>query len=190
MFTTKKNYYLYIDNTKVLDLNLIKKRGKFNIILRNSKKKEEYSKINKFRKQCSRKGIKFFIANNKRLAILHKADGLYISSYNKMRLFNSNFSKNMQLIGSAHNQREIYQKINQGCKSIILSRVFKTDYINKIGFLGVVKFNNFIQKNKVILVPLGGIRINNLNKLKMIKTSSLAILSEIKKKPAILNRLF
>jgi len=188
MFATKKNYYLYIDNTKVLDLNLIKKRNKFNIILRNGAKKEKYININKFRKQCKSKGIKFYIANNRRLAILHKADGLYISSYNKIGFFN--FNKKMHLIGSAHNQKEIYQKIKQGCKSIILSRVFKTDYVNKSGYLGVIRFNNFIHKNKVILVPLGGIRASNLNKLKMIKTSGLAILSEIKKKPAILSRLF
>ena len=188
MFATKKNYYLYIDNTKILDLNLIKKRNKFNIILRISKEKEEFSVINKFRKQCRSKGIKFFIANDKRLAILLKADGFYISSYNKGKFFN--FNKNMHLIGSAHNQKEIYQKVKQGCKSIFLSRIFKTDYVNKSSFLGVIRFNNFIHKNKVVLVPLGGVRTNNLNKLKMIMTNNLAIFSEVKKKPAILSRLF
>ena len=76
------------------------------------------------------------------------------------------------------------------CKNIFFSRLFKTNYSNKKGFLGVIKFNNFIKKNKTSLVPLGGIRITNLNKLKMVKTDNFAILSEVKKKPAIISRLF
>jgi len=40
------------------------------------------------------------------------------------------------------------------------------------------------------LVPLGGIRYKNLNLLRLIKANSFAILSEVKKKPAIIRRLF
>jgi len=41
------------------------------------------------------------------------------------------------------------------------------------------------------LIPLGGIKYTNLNKLKLVRSDSFAILSEIKKKPAkIINRLF
>ena len=46
----------------------------------------------------------------------------------------------------------------------------------------------FIKEN---LVPLGGIKLSNLNKLNLVKSNSFALLSEIKKKPAnIINRLF
>ena len=52
-------------------------------------------------------------------------------------------------------------------------------------------FNNFLNKFKTKLIPLGGIQINNLNKLKIVRSDAFAILSEIKKKPAnIINRLF
>ena len=43
---------------------------------------------------------------------------------------------------------------------------------------------------KINITPLGGIKNNNLLKMNLINSSSLAILSEIKKKPVISNRLF
>jgi hypothetical protein len=72
-----------------------------------------------------------------------------------------------------------------------LSKLFLVEYVKDLPFLGVVKFNNFLNKFKTKLIPLGGIKINNLNKLKIVRSDAFAILSEIKKKPAnIINRLF
>jgi thiamine monophosphate synthase len=111
---------------------------------------------------------------------------LYVSSYNTKNYNN----KVHHIIGSAHNFREIYQKIKQGCKTIILSRLFKTSYVNKKNNLGVLKFN-LIKKNYVInIVPLGGINKLNLLKLNMVNADGFALLSEVKKKPVIANRLF
>ena len=93
-------------------------------------------------------------------------------------------------IGSAHNIREINEKISQNCKTIIVSRLFKTIYHNKKTYLGVFKFNLLNLKFKSTLVPLGGINHRNLLKLNMIKSNGFGILSVIKKKPAILSRLF
>ena len=76
------------------------------------------------------------------------------------------------------------------CSSFIYSRLFKTDYEFKHGHLGVIKFNLFCILTKKELISLGGIRLNNLNKLKTLNTGSVAIFSEIKKKPAVINRLF
>ena len=190
MFISKNNYYLYIENIKTLNLSLIKKRNKFIIIYRNNNKHKNINQLKKFRNECKKRSIKFYIANDFCAAIQCKADGLYLSSQNKKH-YSKPFRKGfLNIIGSAHNIREIYQKKNQGCKIIILSRLFKTDYANKKTYLGVVKFNltklNF--KNK--LVPLGGIRYKNLNSLKIVKSNSFAILSEVKKKPAIIRRLF
>ena len=61
----------------------------------------------------------------------------------------------------------------------------------KKGFLGVIRFNLFKLSRKENLVPLGGINLSNLTKLKIVKSNSFALLSEIKKKPAkLFNRLF
>ena len=190
MFISKNNYYLYIENTKTLNLSLIKKRNKFIIIYRNNSKHESINQLKKFKKECKKRSIKFYFANNLRTAVKCEADGLYISSYNNKN-YNTRFTKNsLEVIGSAHNVREIYRKKNQGCKTIVLSRLFKTDYKNKNDYLGIVKFN-LIKKNfKEKIVPLGGIRYKNLNSLRLVKSNSFAVLSEVKKKPAIIRRLF
>ena len=184
MFIIKENYYLYIQNLKDIDVSALKVANKFNIILRHPKN-NEINKIINFRKKCKYKRIKFYIANNSTIAQKCKADGLYISSYNKKKYY-----LNIRKIGSAHNLREINEKIKQKCDIILFSRLFKTNYVNKKSFYGVVKFNlitkNFITK----IIPLGGIRISNILKLNMIKSRGFAFLSEAKKKPAFLSRLF
>ena len=80
--------------------------------------------------------------------VLLKADGLYISAYNKS--FRCLFLKNSKysIIGSAHNAAEIQFKIKQGCKHILLSRLFKVSYDSNDNFLGIVKFNNFCKVSK------------------------------------------
>ena len=77
------------------------------------------------------------------------------------------------------------------CNEILFSRLFKTSYFNKPGYFGVIRYNLMCSKffNKK-LIPLGGIRLSNLNKLKIINCNSFAVLSEVKKKPAIISRLF
>ena len=80
--------------------------------------------------------------------------------------------------------------MKQGCNSILLSKLFLVDYNKNAPYLGVVKFNNLSKVSKK-LIPLGGIKKHNLNKLNSVTSEGLALLSEIKKKPAnIINRLF
>ena len=107
-----------------------------------------------------------------------------------MSAHNKKIYKNFNTIGSAHNYSEINQKIKQGCKKIIFSRLFKTTYANKNSFFGIIKFNLIIKNSNFNLIPLGGIRNSNLLKLNLINSDSFAIFSELKKKPAIANRLF
>tara|TARA_B110000444_G_scaffold254993_1_gene288507 strand:- start:1395 stop:1946 length:552 start_codon:yes stop_codon:yes gene_type:complete len=182
MFIIKNNYYLYIDNTKSINLDILKKPKKFSIIYRPNYP-EKVDDLKKFCKECRSKDIKLYIANNDRLARNCKADGLYVSASN------NNFYYNIKIIGSAHNFKEIYQKIKQRCSTIILSRLFQTTYKNKKNFYGLVKFNLIIKKYLIQLIPLGGIRTSNLLKLNLVNSNGLAIMSEIKKKPAISNRL-
>ena len=189
MFAYKNNYYLYIENTQVLDLNLIKVRNKFTIIYRNIDKKEDLHQLVKFRLKCKQRGIKFFIANDIKLTMKIKADGLYLSAFNKSFIGKYRSFCKLDLIGSAHNYNEIQYKKKQGCSKIILSRLFKTHYKKKRGFMGVIKFNITEKISSIELIPLGGIRIGNLNYLKIVNSRALAIMSEIKKKPAITSRL-
>ena len=190
MLILKKKYFLIIESIKDINLKNIKKHNKFTIIYRNQKKSEKLSDLLKFRKICKLKSIDFCIANNLKLAIILNADGIYLSAYNKSFRALSRKKSNYYIIGSAHTQKEIFMKIKQGCKIILLSKLFKVNYDEKSPFLGVIKFNNFLNFNSN-LIPLGGINLNNLNSLNMLKCKGFALMSEIKKKPAnIINRLF
>ena len=191
MFAFKNKYFLIIENIKDIDLRNIKLINRFIIIYRNSGKIENIDQLARFRRRCKSKKIDFYVSNNEKLTSKLKADGLYISAHNKnLRLVNLKKS-NYKIIGSAHNIKELNLKILQGCSHIIFSRLFKVSYEFKKSFLGVVKFNLFKISRKESLVPLGGINLSNLNKLKMVRSNSFALLSEIKKKPAkLFNRLF
>ena len=130
------------------------------------------------------------MANNIKLAISTNSDGLYLSSYNKNLKFLSYRKKKFDLIGSAHNAKEILFKIKQGCSLVLLSKLFFVDYKKSAPHLGIIKFNNFKKISKK-LIPLGGIKNHNLNRLNNIFSEGFAILSEVKKKPAkIISRLF
>ncbi len=191
MLIIKKKYYLFLENTRDFNLNLIKIRNKFNIIYRNENIEENLDELKKFRMNCKKKRVGFYIANNVGLLTKLSADGLYISAHNKNLLLNSFSKKGFDIIGSAHNQKEINIKLIQGCKIMIFSRLFETNYKYKKGYLGVPRFNLISLRNKIELVPLGGINETNLCKMNTIKSNSFACLTAIKKKPAkIINRLF
>ena len=190
MFTFKKEYFLIIESTKDINLSIKNKSNKINIIYRSKKKIENINVLNQFRRICKQKRINFFVSNDLKLASKLKADGIYISAFNKDLSLNRLRNFKFRIIGSAHNFKEFNTKIMQGCSDILFSRIFKTSYIDKPDFLGVVKYNLLTLKFKSKIIPLGGIRLINLNKLKITKCDAFAILSEAKKKPAIISRLF
>ena len=178
MFIYKKKYFFIIESIEDIDLKNIKNFGKYNIIYRNNSP-ENIKVLRKFRRECRIKRIPFFIANNIDLIKDLKADGLYISAYNK-NLRSNYFKNNFKIIGSAHNIKEINLKKLQGCSEIILSRLFKTSYKNKIDFLGVIKLNLLSRVTNVSLTPLGGINLKNLNNLKNVNCESVALSSLVK----------
>ena len=191
MFTFKNKYFLIIENTKDIDLKNIKLINRYIIIYRNTNKIENIDNLIRFRRYCRSKKIDFYISNDEKLTSQLKADGLYISAYNKNLRLAKLKQSNFKIIGSAHNIKELNIKMLQGCSSVVFSRLFKVSSPFKKGFMGVIKFNLFRLSRKENLVPFGGINLSNLNKLKMVKSSSFALLSEIKKKPAkLFNRLF
>ena len=130
--------------------------------------------ILKIKNHCKKRGLKFYLSNNIKLATKLDLDGAYIPSFNK----NTNhlaysFKKNFDLIGSAHNLKEIRVKEKQGVKKIFLSSLFKK---NK-NFLGINRLkilSNLTRKN---VVALGGISKSNLKKLNLLDHSDFAGIS-------------
>ena len=191
MFTFKNKYFLIIENIKDINLRNIKLINRYITIHRNTNKIDNIDDLLKFRRDCRSKKIDFYVSNNEKLTSDLKADGLYISAHNKNLRLAKLKRSNFKIIGSAHNIKELNIKMLQGCSSIIFSRLFEVSSPFKKGFMGVIKFNLFMLSRRENLVPLGGINLSNLNKLKMVQSNSFALLSEIKKKPAkLFNRLF
>ena len=191
MFAYKKKYFLIIESIRDLNLNNIKKYNKFLIIYRREGKKENINDLLLSRKKCRLKLIDFYVANDMRLVVKLKADGIYLSSHNKSLKTNTRGKLNFKIIGSAHNVKEISFKKKQGCNYILFSKLFLVDYDKLAPYMGIVKFNKFTNTFSKKLVPLGGIKTSNLNYLKNVNCEAIAILSEIKKKPIeIINRLF
>lgn len=96
--------------------------------------------------------------------------------------------KNFKILGSAHNQKEIHEKIKQSCEAIFLSPIFFIKKSNN--FLNIHKFNYLSRANKVKLFALGGIRENNIRKLKLVNSIGFAGISLFKKKPALIRPVF
>ena len=108
-------------------------------------------------------------------------DGLYIPSFNKKILPKKIKFKNRIIIGSAHNVMEIRKKMEQGCKIIFISPLFKT---YKIKYLDIPRFNLMKLSFNKKFVALGGINKSNIKKIKMLNIYGISGISMFKKKPA------
>ena len=167
-----KKYY-FINN---FDTNNINRQDKqTTIIYRNySNKTVDQALILKIKRYCKRRSIKFYLSNNIRLAIKLNLDGAYIPSFNKdLKHLAYTYKKNFQIVGSAHNLKEIRIKENQNVRKIFLSSLFKK---NK-NFLGINKFKLLSKMTKKNIVILGGISKKNLKKLKLLSQTDFAGIS-------------
>ena len=157
----KKYYFINQFNKNNID-NL---DNNTTIIYRNYKKQNDLKCIIKIRNYCRKKRIKFYISNNIKLSLNLKLDGAYIPSFNRSyRHLSYSFKKNFDLIGSAHNIKEIKTKETQKVKSLFISSLFKKNR----NYLGIRKFNIISKLTKKRVIALGGISKNNIKKLRIV----------------------
>ena len=172
------NIYYFIDNFNIKELSNINIR--INLIYRNYKSSVYAKKILKIKKFCKKKGFKFYLANNMKMAKMLGLDGVYIPSFNKnLRYSNLQLKKGFKIMGSAHNISEIKIKEKQNCEYIFLSPLFKTSKLEY--YLDTVKFNLIANSTKKRIVCLGGINKKNLKKIHLTKSKAIASISWIKK---------
>ena len=155
----------YFNNS--LDTNLIHKQDQSTAIIYRNYNDDIVQRelILKIKKICKKRSIKFFLANNVKLAINLDLDGAYIPSFNKnFSHLNYSFKKNFLLIGSAHNLKEIRVKELQKVRAIFISSLFKR---NK-NYLGVNRFKLISNLTKKRVVALGGISKKNLKIIKLL----------------------
>ena len=132
------------------------------------------STITKLKQYCKKKGYKFFLSNDIKLALHLNLDGAYIPSFNdKTNHLSFSYKKKFIIIGSAHNYKEIKIKEKQRVNIIFLSSIFKK---NK-NYLGINKFKLFSKLTNKKIVALGGISNLNLKKLSLLNCSGFAGIS-------------
>ena len=110
------------------DTNNIDKLNKQTAVIYRNYNLETLNKefILKLKKYCQKKGIKFYLSNNIKLAMKLDLDGAYLPSFNKStKHLSFSFKKKFNVIGSAHNIKEIKIKEKQRVSKIFISSVFK-----------------------------------------------------------------
>ena len=142
----------------------------------------------KIAKECKKKGWHLFISNDIKLTFKFKAAGIYIPSFNRVKRFLNLENKRLKILGSAHNQKEIHEKIKQKCKAIFLSPIFYSKKNKKI--LGVHRFNYLARSNKINFYALGGINQTNTQMLNTLLISGMGGINIFKKKPAYKRPVF
>ena len=149
------------------------------IIYRNYDQKVDEELIIKIKNYCKKKGNKFLLSNNIKLAVKLKLDGAYIPSFNKdTKHLSYSLTKKFIILGSAHNVYEINTKELQNVNAIFLSSIFKK---NK-NYLGINRFKLISLLSKRPFIALGGIKNNNLKKLNLINCFGFAGISFFEQK--------
>ena len=173
----KKYYFINKFDTKILD----KQSKNTSIIYRNYDSKNNLNTIIKLKNYCKKRGHKFFLSNNTKLAINLNLDGAYIPSFNKeVNHLSFSLKKRFLLIGSAHNNKEIKLKEKQGVSILFLSSIFKKNN----NYLGFNKFKLLTNLTKKKIIALGGISNKNLKLLKLTNCTGIAGISFFQKKTA------
>jgi len=135
------------------------------IIYRNYKKKLSLVEIIKIRDYCKIKRLKFFLANNIKIALKLRLNGAYLPSFNKdLRHLCFEVRDSFILLGSAHNVKEIRCKEVQNINLIFVSSVFKKNK-NYLGIYNFKKLKNLTQRK---VVALGGISKINSKKIRLL----------------------
>ena len=130
--------------------------------------------ILKLKKYLKRKKIKLYLSNNVKLAIKLDLDGAYLPSFNKStKHLAFSYKKKFNLIGSAHNIKEIKIKERQKVEKIFLSSLFKK---NK-NYLGINRLKLLTKLTNKNIVVLGGITNKNKKQIALVKQSDFAGIS-------------
>ena len=167
-----KKYY-FINS---FDTNIINKQDKTTIFIYRDyqSSKLNIDKILKLRNFLKKRGNKFVLANNFKMALKLKLDGVYLPSfYKKFDHLNYPTNSNFIILGSAHNIKEIKIKELQKVQGIFISSLFKKNN----NFLGINRFKIISRYSKKNIIALGGISKKNVKKFKLLNISGFAGIS-------------
>lgn len=173
------NYRIFYFINEFNKENLLKLPKNVSVIYRNYKKNYSKDDIQMIKAFCKKNRLKFYLANNIDMALKLNLDGAYIPSFDKsLKNKKLNTNSTFELIGSAHNFKELFQKRKQNIKTIFLSPIFKDTKTNKK--LGLNRYRSFIKFSDLKYVVLGGVKKENLKKLNILNCIGFASISYIK----------
>ena len=179
MHNTFPNKFYFINTFK--KNNIDKLNINTGVIFRNYNKKLSIYEIIKAKKYCKKRGLKFFLSNNFRLAIKLGLDGSYIPAFNQsFRHLSYKTKSSFIIMGSAHNIKEIRQKEAQKVKLIFISSIFKK---NK-NYLGFYRFRLLSKLTNKKIIALGGISKLNQKKVNLLNCFGISGISYFEKKKA------
>ena len=171
----KKYYFINKFNQNHID----KQDKETTIIYRNYEKDVDEKLILRIKNYCKKRGNRFLLSNNIKLAIKLDLNGVYIPSFNKdTKHLSYSFKKKFIILGSAHNVYEMRTKEVQNVKIIFLSSLFKK---NK-NFLGIYRFKLLSHLSERPFIALGGISMSNFCKLSLINCLGFAGISFFEQK--------
>ncbi len=172
----KNNIYYFIEQFNKKEIT--KLNNKVNIIYRNYKKKHDFKELLEIKNFCIKNRRKFYISNNIKIALQLGINGVYIPSFNKSLEIKYINKKKLEVLGSAHNFKELSFKIKQNVDKIFISPIFEIS--KKNSFLNVIKFNLLSKFTLMDTIALGGINKKNINKLKMVNCNGFAAIRYFK----------
>ena len=187
------SFFFFTNNLKEKNKKDILKFKNVSIVYYNENSSINYQNLIEIKKFCKKHNIKIFISDNFRVAKKYDLNGVVLSNKNyRVSIFNNNLinKQKLEIVGKVHSQKDYFFKIRQNCTKIILSPIFKTKDYKKKNVLGIVKFNLKSLNWKKQLYALGGINLNNLNKIRMTKSRGVGFMTLInllknKKSPLI-----
>jgi thiamine-phosphate pyrophosphorylase len=176
----KIQFYFF---TNILNEILSKNIIKFKNLCIIYKPEKDISKniiqILKIKNFCKKNKVKFYIADDYKLANKFAANGIFLSNTNKSFIKPIQLKNGFNIIGSVHNTFEYWIKNRQNCNEIMLSPIFFNAKYSSNKILGITRFNLMSINWSLKLCALGGINLDNLRKLKISKASSIAFISLI-----------
>jgi len=188
-----ENFFFFTDQINNEIINQVLKFKNISIIYNTLNKSENLKKLRKIQIFCKKNNIKLYIANNYKLAIRVKSDGIFLNNQFKQKLI-FNFKRlNFKTIIGVHSQQEYYQKTKEAFESTIVSPIFYNKKYSRNKILNPIKFNLlslYWEKRKY---ALGGINMNNLKKIYLTTSYGVGFISliedlKIKKPVCFFNR--
>ena len=110
-------------------------------------------------------------------------NGVYIPSFNKKINLISGKPRNFLILGSAHNLPQIKIKEKQGVECIFLAPLFLTKKSNN--FLSISNFKKLSNETNKKIIALGGLKKNNISRIKLLNIHGYASISLFKKNLSI-----